>query len=334
MTTGLRPGRRQVMLGAAASLLAAPALPAAEPLVFDHAYGRTVLPRPARRIVSLGGNTHDMLFALGIAPLALRWWWGPYPSGIWPWAEPYSGGARPVVIMGEVSMEIVAGLMPDLILGAGSGISREEYVLLSQIAPVVMQDARYSMYGSPWQVEARTIGRATGLDAQAEALIAGVEGRFAAARARHPDWAGKTAVAAWQGGGETGAFTHEDARARFLASLGFVPPPDIETRSYVDGFYTTFSPEDLSPIDADLLVWISSIEFAPDIIRLPMRQTLRALREGREVFCDQLLAGAMSFSSVLSLPFALERLEPELTLALDGDPATVVPSAREAGLVP
>jgi len=42
----------------------------------------------------------------------------------------------------------------------------------------------------------------------------------------------------------------------------------------------------------------------------------------------------MSFASVLSMPYALERLEPEIALAIDGDPATVVPSAEKAGLAP
>ena len=63
-----------------------------------------------------------------------------------------------------------------------------------------------------------------------------------------------------------------------------------------------------------------------------MRGTLKVQQEGREVFAGELLGGAMSFGSVLSLPFALEQFEPEFVLALDGDPATVVPSARDAGL--
>jgi iron complex transport system substrate-binding protein len=306
----------------------------AEGLVFEHAYGRTVLQRPGRRVVSLGGNLHDALFAMGLPPLALRYWWGESPTGIWPWAEPYAGDSRPVVIRTEVSMEVVAGLDPDLILAAGSGISREEYLLLSQIAPVIMQDARYSAYGSPWQIETRTVGRAIGMADKAEALIAGVEAEFAATRDRHPNWRGKTGVTVWSDGGETGAFTAQDARARFLDMLGFRLPQAILDRDSGDTFYTTFSPEDLSPIDADLLVWISSIERAPDIARLPMRPTLRAVRDGHEVFADMLVGGAMSLSSVLSLPFALRRLEPEFALALDGDPTTVVPSARAAGLAP
>lgn len=39
------------------------------------------------------------------------------------------------------------------------------------------------------------------------------------------------------------------------------------------------------------------------------------------------LNGAMSFSSPLSIPYLLDGLVPELSAAVDGDPATAVPSA-------
>ena len=42
---------------------------------------------------------------------------------------------------------------------------------------------------------------------------------------------------------------------------------------------------------------------------------------------DAALSGAFSFGSPLSIEYALQRLVPELALAVDGDPATAVPSA-------
>ena len=125
-----------------------------------------------------------------------------------------------------------------------------------------------------------------------------------------------------------------DSRAQFFAGLGFSLPLALQALAAVDGFYTTLSPEDLSPLDADLLVWISSFSGAEAIATLPMRRTLQAHLQGREVFADEVTAAALSFGSVLSLPFALDRLEAEITAALDGDPQTVVPSARAAGLLP
>ena len=54
--------------------------------------------------------------------------------------------------------------------------------------------------------------------------------------------------------------------------------------------------------------------------------------EAREVFLnsfDDPLGGATSFVTVLSLPFLLDGLVPRLALAVDGDPATVVPEVTE-----
>lgn len=66
----------------------------------------------------------------------------------------------------------------------------------------------------------------------------------------------------------------------------------------------------------------------------PMRRTLAAHRQGREIFAGPVFAGALSFSSILSLPFALNELEQDLVAAIDGDPATPVQSAQLAGLAP
>ena len=65
---------------------------------------------------------------------------------------------------------------------------------------------------------------------------------------------------------------------------------------------------------------------------IPLRSTLRAYSEGREVLTDELLSGAFSFGSPLSIEYVLDKLVPELALAVDGDPKTVVPSAQAIAL--
>ena len=339
------PHRRQVLAGLgifasgiAASSVLAPAIfsPSAfaseQDLRFRHAFGETVLPKPARRVVSLGYTTQDPLLALGIVPVGIREWYGNLPHAVWPWATPYLGDNKPTVLSGEVSVEIVASLAPDLIVGIGSGISRAEYDLLSQIAPVLMHPEGNDAYGTPWDVVTRLLGRATGMADKAEQLVAGTRGAFTSARKAHPDWEGETGVCAYHTSGETGAFVGTDTRATFLKELGLVPPGAIASLSAPDSFFARLSPEDLSPLDADLLIWVSSFDTVPDIVALPMRKTLNAHWQGREVFAGPLIAGALSFGSVLSLPFALKALEEDIALALDGNPDTPVPSSVKAGL--
>ena len=131
-----------------------------------------------------------------------------------------------------------------------------------------------------------------------------------------------------------GAFLPGDTRANLLIDLGFAPPPPIASLAGPDRFFTPLSPEDLAPLEAGVLVWMGDSGDASALAALPLRRTLRAHAEGREIWADPMLAVAMSHASLSSLPYALDRLEPELAAAADGDPATPVPSAVAAGLAP
>ena len=331
--------RRQVLGGMAATLFApglmrVSAAAAGEALTFGHAFGTTVLAKPAQRVVSLGYTTQDPLLALGVPPLAIRDWFGDQPGGVWPWAAPYLEAAKPVLIKGNISLEVVAALKPELIVGIGSGITEAEYAALSRIAPVLMQPREFPAYGMPWDAMTRLIGRAVGKDEIAEERIGKTRESFAAIHQRHPDWAAKTAVAAYQYGGETGLFASSDTRGHFLSELGFQPVEATRRLDETAAFYQKLSPEDLSALEADLLFWVSSSEAAPDLASLPMRRALKAHAEGREVFAGGLLAAAISFGSILSLPYAAAELEDDIAAAVDGDPATPVPSAVRAGLAP
>lgn len=325
--------RRAALGTIAAGLMVRPTLAAGTELRFTHAFGEAVLPAPAKRVVSLGYTTHDTLLALDVPPVALRYWFGDQPNGVWPWAQPHLNGTTPVIISGEAGAETIAALQPDLIVGIGSGISEAEYAVLSQIAPTLMHNVGRGTYDTPWDELAGLLGRAVGKDALATELVAGTKQAFADARGRHPDWTGKRGAAAYHFGGDTGAFTTADTRGRFLTELGFVGMPEVEKLG-AGNFFASLSPEDLSPVDADLLVWISSYDSAPDLVSLEMRKMLKAHTEGREVFAGSLTAAALSFGSVLSLPYALSLLEADIAAAMDGDPATKVASAVKAGLAP
>lgn len=328
-----RPISRRLALAALAGGLAAPAL-AQSGLRIRHAEGEIFLPDVPRRIVSLGFRAHDSVLALGVTPVAIRHWFGDQPGGLWPWARPLVQGAAPQLLPREISLESVAMLQPELIIGMGGGLTPEQYAALSRVAPVLMQPEGEPAYNTGWDVMVESIGLALGRAGRAAELVAGLRQRFAEMRARHPGWAGRTATAAYNFGGETGVFMPGDSRGQFLAGLGFTPPEALTRLSRARGFYAPLSPEDLSPLEADLLLWVSSTEPVPDIANLPLRRFLRAYREGREVVAGPLVAAALSFGSVLSLPYALEALEGEMVLALDGDPATRVPSAAKAGLAP
>lgn len=301
----------------------------------EHKYGVTEIVGRPERIVSIGYGEHEALLALGVMPIAVREWYGEFPYATWPWAQDELGDATPAVIPGDaLNFEQIAALDPDLILGINSGMTAEDYGTLSAIAPTVAQPADYIDYGTPWDVAMRITGVAIGLPDEADAVVARIEALFDEARAAHPEFDGATAAVTFFFEEQPGAYASEDARSRVLTRLGFVVPPAIDDAAG-DEFFVSISPEDLSLIDLDAVVWIGAGEdFMANIVGIPTRTGTRAYAEGREVFADEILSGAFSHSSPLSLEYVLEELVSELAAAVDGDPATVVPSAVVAGAIP
>ncbi len=328
---------RRLCAGLLAAILAvAPAPIEAQadsfPVLIQHQYGETTVQTAPSRIVSLSFIGHDFLLALGKPPHALRKWFGPHPYGVWPWAAEALGEATPIVMQGEIDIEAIAAMQPDLIVGQWSGMTRREYQLLSRIAPTVPPQRRYGDYGTPWQEMLRTLGRVTGRLDQAKEIIAGLDARFDDIRRAHPEWHGASSVMVWAG--QNGAYSARDIRGQFIEALGFKVPEAINTRASFNNYYVLIPPEDLSPIDVDALIWLDAGGSVSRLERMPLRPTLRAYGEGREIYADLLLSAALSHSSPLSLNYALDRLVPLLEAAMDGDPATPVASTAEAGLLP
>jgi iron complex transport system substrate-binding protein len=299
-----------------------------ETVTIAHAFGETEITGTPERVVSVGFNDHDTLLALGVTPVGVRDWYGEQPSATWPWAQDELGDAEPAVLPSTaIEPEAVAALDPDLIVGIFSGMTQQEYDLLSRIAPTVARPADDRDYGTPWRDVTRTYGEALGRSDRAEEVIAEVDAQIAAARAANPAFAGAEGAVVFLAEGHLGAYASADLRSRLLTDLGFMIPPAIDDAA-AGGFFAPVSLEQAELVDNDVLVWITATEAEIGAIRdLPVRAALDAGREGREVFLPFELNGAMSFSSPLSIPYLLDGLVPELAAAADGDPATPVPSA-------
>ncbi|MEM9520054.1 MAG: iron-siderophore ABC transporter substrate-binding protein [Actinomycetota bacterium] len=304
-----------------------------EPIVVTHKFGATEVPRNPQRVLSLGFSDQDDLLALGIVPVGILDWFGNQPNAVWPWAQPLLDGAEPTVIPAviEPSVELIASTEPDLIIAVSQGLTQEQYDLLSELAPTVAQHADYPDYGAPWQERTRLIGAAFDMADEAEGLIAGVEERFAEVRTEHPEFEGRSAAVAFAFNDQPGVYASSDVRAQILESIGFVTPPEYDELAG-DAFYVNVSEERVDLFDTDVIVWIATNDVVMQgVIDSPIREIMRAPSEGREVFTSTLVSGAFSFASPLSIDFLLDELVPELALAIDGNPATEVPSAVAIG---
>ncbi|KAB8141403.1 iron-siderophore ABC transporter substrate-binding protein [Chloroflexia bacterium SDU3-3] len=319
---------------APAEATAAPATAAADtaaafPVTIKHKFGSTTITAEPKRIVTVGLTDHDALLALGIVPVGVTEWFGNYPSATWPWAQDELGDAKPEVVGTSaegVSFEKIAALKPDLILALYSGVTEDQYKLLAQIAPTVAQPGEYVDYGISWQELTDTVGKAVGKEAQAQALIKGVEDKFAAVRAEHPEFAGKSALVAtpYQG---IWVYGPQDPRGRFLTLLGFTLPEDLGSITGAE-FGGNLSMEKVDLLNVDALIWLDAKQgegpLAEEVYaKLPVHS------EGREVLLssESPLGGATSFVSVLSLPYLLDGITPMLSAAVDGKTDTAVPTA-------
>ncbi len=304
------------------------------PVTFEHVYGKTTVTKKPKRIVSLSYGRHDNLLALGVKPVAVRYWYGDYEYATWPWAKEALGDHKPMVIERKLSIEAVAKANPDLILALWSGLKPEEYELLSQIAPVIAHEKQYSAYGTPWDVQVLTVGKAVGKYPEAQQAVDDINQRMAQIAKAHPNWQGKTTAVAYYWKDKPGAYRSNDIRPQFLEKLGFVTPKAIDNLGTDEDFAVKFSQEDLaSYLETDVLFWIVSGNALQQVKGLHLRKELKAHQQGREVFVNELVTGAFSHASLLSIPYTLDTLVPLIEKAIDGNPNTVVSSTLEAGLL-
>lgn len=316
------------------SLLAVGIVPAAAqdsfPVTVEHKYGTTTITEAPERVVAIGFTDQDPLLALGIKPVAVRYWYGDEENAIFPWAQDEAEGAEPVVLnMATLSFEAILELQPDLIISVYSGITEEEYETLSQIAPTIAQSGDYIDYGTPWQVATQMIGAAVGQADAADTLIADVESVFADAREQNPQFEGKRIAVAYRFGTDYGFYTAQDPRGRFFENLGFVVPEEL-VEVAGEAFYAGVSSERLDLLDQDILVFVG-LQFAEGgregIEADPLFSQLDVVQDGRIVYVPAELDDALQFSTVVSLPYLVEGILPELQAATGSADVTC-----EAGL--
>ena len=332
--------RRLFLALALATGLAAPAAAQAFPVTVEHIYGTTTIPAQPLRVVSVGMHEQDFLYALGIAPVGVKEWWGEHPYATWPWAEAarQAVGAEPEVMdTSGVNLEWVLAQDPDLIIGIYVTMDEALYGELSKIAPTIVTPAGYQPWGAPWQAELRIIDQATsGTTEKADAIIAGFDARYAEARAEFPQLAGKTGTNIYirEEGGFT-AWSQDDLASKFLIDLGLTFPPELQALAQADN-RIDISEENMRLLDMDVAIW--PIEDAANgerakVEAMPLYQNLNLAKQGRSLWLDDgkgLAYAAMSWQTPLSLGYLLDILPPALAAAIDGDASTeaAVPQAE------
>ena len=291
------------------------------PVTIEHKFGSITISEEPQRVLSLGYNEQDPLLAVGIKPIAVRYWFGDEDNGIFPWALDEADGLEPPVLnmpFGNLNYEAILALEPDLISAVYTGISQEEYDILSQIAPTIAQSDEYADFGMPWQETTLLIGMAVGRPEAAEAAIADVEATRAELLEQNPQFQGATVAVAYNWGENYGFYTAQDGRGRFFTDLGFVVP-DEHNELAGDQFFYSLSEERVDLLDQDLLVFLGlqffegGSEAAIEAINTdPLLSQLDVVQDGRVFFVSDEYDAALNFGTVLSLQYVLENMVPEI----------------------
>ena len=291
---------------------------AAFPVTIAHKYGSTTIEKAPSRVVTLGLSDHDAVLALGVVPVGVVDWFGERPYGNWPWVKDKWGGTPPQIVgeRDEYQTEKIIALKPDLIIAQYSGMTQAQYTTLSKVAPVVAQIKEYPDYAAPWQDMSLVIGRALGQEAAMKQQLADIDKRFADVRTQNPAWAERTiAVADASEPGTYAAFAKTDPKAQLLADMGFKLAPAVDAAAGKETA-AVLSAERLDILDVDQLVVLATDATVEPRVRADRAfAALNVVKNKRAVFVPYMeppIGAALSFVTVLSVPYALDQLAPML----------------------
>lgn len=309
--------REVTRLGALLLASVVSVLAEAYPLTIEHKYGQIELSEQPQRVVSVGVTDHDDILALGVIPLAVRDWYGDQPYGVWPWAQDELGDAKPVLLKGQtVDFEAIAQLKPDLIIGVSSGMDKKTYDKLSTIAPTLAQSGAYTDWAMPWDERHLMIGKALGYEEKSQAIVQDIKQQIATLRAKHPEFEGKSAAVAFYYNKQPGAYASKDLRSQFLIALGFHIPESIDALAK-EAFYTSFSEERMDLLDNDLVIWLTTEEQLERYSNAIFRKRMPFYKEKREYFTGDIIGGAFSFFSPLSIQYLIDEMVPAMANILE-----------------
>lgn len=301
---------------AAAALLVVAIAPAAAqsfPVTIEHALGETTIPAEPKRIVTLGWSSTDAAIALGTVPVGMPSFRSEgWDSDYTPWIEEAvtaMGAPLPEAFddTGGAPIEKIAALKPDLILAVYSGITGDEYKLLSQLAPVVAYPT--TPWTASWQEVITIAAKAMGKPDEGRALVAELEQFIRDEAARHPEMAGLSAVTLLDYNGAAAIHSADDARAKLLALAGLTIPEKPEAAGPAEGFWYPLSYENFDQIPADVLIpFFSTSEAGAEWLGRSYVQSAPQIATGAYALMDdRMLNMSVISSSALSIEWGIPR---------------------------
>ncbi len=291
------------------------------PVTLTSTFGDTTIESEPTSVASVNWGNHDVAIALGIVPVgfAKATYGDDDTDGVLPWtfegleALDATGDALPVLFdeTDGIAFEQVANTEPDVVLAAYSGLTKDDWTTLSQIAPTVSYPE--FAWGTNWKDMALVNGKALGREAEAQELVDDVLAQVDEALAARPDVEGKTVAYTWIDPSDPstiGVYTPLDARVQLLEDLGMTTAPSVvELAGDSDQFFVNLAAEQADALaDVDVLVTygddttLATMQADPLLSKIPAvaRGSVAVIPDGTP------LASATSGPTVLSVPWALD----------------------------
>ena len=202
-----------------------------------------------------------------------------------PWANDKLGGAAEPTVLTDtdgIQFEQVAALNPDLIIGVYSGMKQADYDKLTALAPTIAPLEDYQEWGIPWDAQAAVVGQALGRPEQMSSLVAAAKQRVTAVKDGHPEFAGKTSLAAtpWEG---VFVYGSQDPRGRLLTDMGFSLPAELDA-TIKNAWGGDLSDERVDLLDVDALAMLVEGDGRKDLEANKAFSSLAVAKQGRTVF--------------------------------------------------
>lgn len=288
------------------------------PVTIDNTFGETTIKSRPKRIVTLGYNAQDIVYALGGTPVGMpKSVYGANKNGLMAWDAGRFDPAKTTLLdtADGPPFEDILSLHPDVILAPYEGFDEATYKRLSQIAPTVAYPDK--PWQTSWQDQTTIVGRALGQLPQAKKLITDVEDQLRAAAKQHPEFAGKSLTVAAFNKADVSIYTDSDPRVQILGELGFVNAKAVKKLSKKSNkFYANVSWENVARFSADIVIGYLGDMTAKEFDSDKVAGRLHAVKDGRAVILsDQTVIAGLSQPSVLSVKWTLTRILPDLAKA-------------------
>jgi iron complex transport system substrate-binding protein len=289
------------------------------PVTLEHTFGETTIEEQPERVVVLGWSAQDTVYALGLDPVGMPAYpFGGGDDGVLPWNDEHFDPDVTTLLdtADGPPLEAIAALEPDVILAPYEGFDETVYESLTGIAPTVAYPGE--AWTTPWREQTRLIGTALGRTEEAEQLIADADDRVAEIAAEHPEFEGLTFAYTSLGAEALYLYLPTDPRVQLIEDLGLTVAPSVGELSAggEESFYAELSLESAPEIAADVLVGFADGLSAEEVAALPIYSQVPAIqRDSAVLIDDQSFAAAVSSVSVLAIPFVLDQLVDQLSVA-------------------